>query len=57
MKKDQRQILKFREYLFVLLTNILCHTVCMTDTVLGLDDIMVKKKKIIQSICPNEFIV
>ena len=45
MKKDQRQILKLREYLFVVLTNISCVPVYMSDTVLGPDDIMVKKTK------------
>lgn len=45
VKKDQRQILKFREYLFVLLTNIYRVPICMSDTVVGPDDIMVKKTK------------
>lgn len=46
LKEDQRQILRCREYLFVLLTNIYCVPVCMSDTVLGPDDIMVKKDKV-----------
>lgn len=45
--KDLRQILKVgvRECPFVLFTNIYYVAICMSDTVLGPDDIVIKKTK------------
>lgn len=49
--KDQRHILRVRvrECAFVLFTTIYCVFIYLPGTVLGPDDIMVKR----QNVCPN----